>query len=77
MLGIDKANSEFNILNMDEEDGKIYQSLDLRDKMDKKSELTYKIEMVDFVGGKYDHFELKDSSSPKTRKSKDFIEARQ
>lgn len=41
MLGIEKANSEFNILNMDQEDNKIYQSLYLKDKQDKKSEMTY------------------------------------
>ena len=50
MLGIDKANSEFNIINMDKNDERHYTSLDLKDKMEKKSELTYKIEMVDFMG---------------------------
>ena len=37
MLGIEKANSEFNILAMDQDDNRIYQSLYLKDKMDKKS----------------------------------------
>ena len=75
MLGIDKANSEFNIINMDKNDERHYTSLDLKDKMEKKSELTYKIEMVDFMGTQYERFNY--NNSPTDRKSvRDFHEAR-
>lgn len=75
MLGIDKAYSEFNIVNMDKNNEGHYSSLDLKDKMEKKSELTYKIEMVDFIGTQYERFDY--INSPNDRKShRDFHDAR-
>ena len=52
MLGIEKANSELNILNVNKDDQE-FKSFDLKDKNEKKSQMTYQFEMVDLQGNQF------------------------